>query len=31
MTVEDAARFFSQVELRAQEADIADKLFAGNS
>jgi excinuclease ABC subunit A len=27
MTVEDAARFFEQVELSAQEADIADKLL----
>jgi excinuclease ABC subunit A len=27
MTVEDAARFFDQVELSAQEADIADKLL----
>jgi excinuclease ABC subunit A len=27
MTVEETARFFSQVELSAQEADIADKLF----
>ncbi len=27
MTVEDAARFFEQVEMSAQEADIADKLL----
>jgi excinuclease ABC subunit A len=27
MTVEETARFFSQVQLSAQEADIADKLF----
>ena len=27
MTVEDAARFFDQVELSVQEADIADKLL----
>ena len=27
MTVEDAARFFNQVELSAQESDIADKLL----
>jgi excinuclease ABC subunit A len=27
MTVEDAARFFAQLELSAQEADIADKLL----
>jgi len=27
MTVEDAARFFEQVELSAQESDIADKLL----
>src|SRR5207253_834358 len=27
MTVEETARFFSQLQLRAQEADIADKLF----
>ena len=27
MTVEDAARFFSQVELRREEADIAEKLL----
>jgi excinuclease ABC subunit A len=27
MTVEDVARFFAQVELSAQEADIADKLL----
>jgi excinuclease ABC subunit A len=27
MTVEDAARFFEQVELSAQQADIADKLL----
>jgi excinuclease ABC subunit A len=27
MTVEETARFFSQLQLSAQEADIADKLF----
>ena len=27
MTVEETARFFSQVQLSAQEADIADRLF----
>jgi excinuclease ABC subunit A len=27
MTVEETARFFSQVQLSSQEADIADKLF----
>ena len=27
MTVEETARFFSQVQLSAQEADIGDKLF----
>ena len=31
LTVEDALKFFEQIELSPQEAEIAEKLLRGNS